>query len=71
MTGFYNIKIIRTRRDPDKTIYRDAAGFSNPGGLAVMWWAYSAPLVVIGFTELPNSRWAKAHTAHPLAASLI
>ena len=20
-------------------IYRDAAGFSNPGGLAVMWWA--------------------------------
>ena len=19
--------------------YRDAAGFSNPGGLAVMWWA--------------------------------
>ena len=22
---------------------RDAAGFSNPGGLAVMWWALSAP----------------------------
>ena len=19
--------------------YRDAAGFSNPGGLAIMWWA--------------------------------
>ena len=23
--------------------YRDAARFSNPGGQAVMWWAYSAP----------------------------
>ena len=32
--------------------YRDAAGFSNLGGLAVMWWALSAPLVVIGLTEL-------------------
>ena len=28
------------------------------------------PLVVIGLTELPNSGWAKAHPAHPLAASL-
>ena len=35
--------------------------------------ALSAPcrtLVVIGLTELPNSGWAKAHPAHPLAASL-
>jgi len=23
----------------DMTKYRAAAGFSNPGGLAVMWWA--------------------------------
>ena len=50
---------------------RDAAGFSNPGGLAVMWWAYSAPLVVIGLTELPNYGWAKAQPAHPLVASLL
>ena len=36
-----------------------------------MWWALSAPpLVRIGLTELPNSRWAKAHSAHPLAALL-
>ena len=49
---------------------RDAAGFSNPGGLAVMWWAYSVPLVVRGLSELLNSGWAKAHPAHPLAASL-
>ena len=49
---------------------RDAARFSNPGGLAVMCWAYSAPVVVIGLTELPNSGWAKAHPAHPLAAAL-
>ena len=27
-------------------------------------------MVVIGLTELPNSRWAKAHPAHPLAATL-
>ena len=44
---------------------RDAAGFSNPGGLAVMW-----GLVVIGLTGLPNSGWAKAHPTHPLAAAL-
>ena len=53
---------------------RAAARFSNPGGLAVMRWAESAPLVVIGLTELPtelpNSGWAKAHPAHPLAAAL-
>ena len=54
-----------------KIYYRDAAGFSNPGGLAVMWWAKSAPLVVIGLTELPNSGWAKAHPAHSLAAALL
>ena len=47
------------------------ARFSNPGGLAVMHWAYFAPLVVIGLTELPNSGWAKAHPAPPLAASLL
>ena len=41
---------------------RDAIRFSNPGG--------QAPLVGIGLTELPNSRWAKAQPAHPLAASL-
>jgi len=39
-----------------------------------MRWAESAPLVVIGLTELPtelpNSGWAKAHPAHPLAAAL-
>ena len=51
-------------------MFRDAAGFSDPGGLAVMWWALSAPLVVIGLTELPNSGWAKVHPAHPIAASL-
>ena len=45
---------------------RDAAGFSNPGGLAVMW-----GLVVIGLTGLPNSGWAKAHPAHPLVAALL
>ena len=28
------------------------------------------PLVLIGLTELPNSGWAKAHPARPLAASL-
>ena len=50
---------------------RDAAGFSNLGGLAVMWWAKSAPLVVIGLTELKNSGWAKAHPAHPIAAALL
>ena len=49
---------------------RDAARFSNPGGQAVMRRAKSAPLVIIGFTELPNSEWAKAHPAHLLAASL-
>ena len=27
-------------------------------------------LVVIGLTKLPNSGWAKAHPAHPLAAAL-
>ena len=27
-------------------------------------------LVGIGLTEFPNSGWAKAHPAHPLAASL-
>ena len=55
----------------NRILYRDAAGFSNLGGLAVMWWAQSAPLVVIGLTELPNSGWAKAHSAQPLAASLL
>ena len=30
-----------------------------------MQWAKSFPLVIIGLTELPNSRWAKAHPAHP------
>ena len=49
---------------------RDAAGFSNPGGLAVMLWGKSGPLVVIGLTELSNSGWAEAHPAHPLAAAL-
>ena len=44
---------------------RDAAGFSNLGGLALIRWAKSAPLVVIGITELQ-----KAHPAQPLAASL-
>ena len=29
------------------------------------------PLIVIGLTELPNSRWAEAHPAHPLATSLL
>ena len=33
--------------------------------LAVMWWAKSAPLVVIELTELQNSGWAKAHPALP------
>ena len=28
------------------------------------------PPVVIGLPELPNSGWAKAHPAHPLAAAL-
>ena len=28
------------------------------------------PLIGIGLTELPNLRWAKAHPAHPLVASL-
>ena len=28
------------------------------------------PPVVIGLTELQNSGWAKAHSAHPLAAAL-
>ena len=32
----------------DYYIVRDAAGISNAGGLAIMWWAISAPLVVIG-----------------------
>ena len=27
------------------------------------------PLVGIGLTNLPNSRWAKAHSAHPLKVS--
>ena len=50
-------------------MFRAAAGFSNPGGLAVMWWVLSAPpLVVIGLTELPNSGWAPPH---PLAAALM
>ena len=49
---------------------RDAAGISNLGGLAVMWWVKSTPLVEIGLTELPNSGGAKAHPAHPLAAAL-
>jgi hypothetical protein len=35
-----------------------------------MRWAKSAPLVVIGLTDLPNSGLAKAHPDHPLAASL-
>ena len=49
----------------DKKLFsRDAAGFSKPGGLAVMWWAWSAPLVRIGLTETPNS--AKTHPANPL-----
>ena len=29
------------------------------------------PLVVIGLTELPNSGWAIADPAHPLAAELL
>ena len=37
-----------------------------------MWWAKSNPdLIGIGLTELQNSCRAKAHPAHPLAASLI
>ena len=39
--------------------FRDADGFSNPGGLAV-----------IGLTELPNSGWAKADPAHPLFSGI-
>ena len=30
---------IKTLEKAQKILYRDAAGFSNPGGLAVMWWA--------------------------------
>ena len=40
-----------------RSLGRDAARFSNPGGQAVMQWA----LVGIGLTESPNSGWAKAH----------
>ena len=47
-----------------KLISRDAVRFSNPGG------HYLTLLVGIGLTELPNSVWAKAHPANPLAASL-
>ena len=35
-----------------------------------MWWAKSALLVGIRLSKVPNFRWAKAHPAHPLAASL-
>ena len=38
----------------DYYIVRDAAGISNAGGLAIMWWALSAPLIVIGLIELSN-----------------
>ena len=34
-----NIRSATTGKAPN----RDAAGFSNPGGLAVIWWASSAP----------------------------
>ena len=42
---------------------------SNPGVLVLMG-GIICPLVVIGLTKLPNSGWAKAHLAHPLAESL-
>ena len=29
------------------------------------------PLIGIGLTETPNSRWAKAHLAHPVTALLL
>ena len=48
------------------TIHRYVARFSNPGRQAIMWWAKSAPPVIIGLTELNNS-----YPAHPLAASLL
>ena len=50
---------------------RDATRLSNSGGQGVMWWAWSASLVGIGLTELQNSKWTKAHPAHPLATSLL
>ena len=50
--------------------FRDAARISNLGGLAVMGVGIICPLVVIGLTELPNSGWAKAPPACPLAAAL-
>ena len=52
------------------SVNRDAARISNQGGLSAMWLAKSDPLI-IGLTKLPNSKWAKAHSAHWLAESLV
>ena len=40
-TDFWQ-KMIRLR-EKNYIYIRAAAGFSNPGGLAVMWWVLSAP----------------------------
>ena len=59
----------------DKTFgrCRDATAFSNPDGLALpaVMVGIICALAVIGLTELPNSRGAKAHPADPLVAALI
>ena len=38
--------------------------------IQAVWVGTICPLVVIGLTKFPNSRWGKAHPAHPLTASL-
>ena len=45
------------------TYFRPVARSENPGGLVVLWWAYSAPLVEIGLTEMSKTGGAEAPPA--------
>ena len=54
---------------------RDGGGFSNPDGLAIIWWALSAPPLGCNkgngtpklHSQIPGG--LKEHPAHPLVAS--
>ena len=58
-------KSLKSVKQRCRWVFKSGWASSNVVGIMA-----SAPLVVIGLTELPNSGWAKAHSGNPLAASL-
>ena len=60
-TPYYSVSNMNQRC---RWVFKSGWSSSNTVGII-------GPLLVgIGLSETPNSRWAKAHPAHPLTASL-